>query len=135
MAELTDLANAQAEIRQRRGGTVTASQWDLPTPCTEWSVSDLVVHLVEGSHMAFQLLEGASADEASTVFGVEHGPDLPAELDCGVWSSRARRVRATGCPRDDRPPPGAGDIPGASCIGIPDRRLPAPQLGRGPGHR
>jgi uncharacterized protein (TIGR03086 family) len=79
MAELTDLIGAQGEIRTRVAAVKT-SQWSLPTPCRGWSVTDVVVHLVEGSRMALRLLDGASADEAGTAFGAEHGDDLAAEL-------------------------------------------------------
>jgi len=113
MAELTDLVGAQDEIRTRVAA-VTASQWSLPTPCTGWNVTDLVVHLVEGSRMALRLLGGASADEAGTVFGAEHGPDLGAELVAGLRDELAAFER-----------PGAlemvvhhrvGDIPGAAFL-------------------
>jgi len=46
------------------------------------------VHLIEGSRMARQLLDGASADEAGTVFGASHGPDLSAELDGALADER-----------------------------------------------
>jgi uncharacterized protein (TIGR03083 family) len=77
MADVTHLAASQAGIR-RRVASIGVGQWGLPTPCTDWSVKDLVVHMIEGSRMALLLLQGASAEESRSVFGVAHGPDLVA---------------------------------------------------------
>lgn len=42
----------------RRLCAVRAVQWDLPTPCTAWSVRDLVAHVVDGNILAIRLLTG-----------------------------------------------------------------------------
>jgi uncharacterized protein (TIGR03086 family) len=34
--------------------------WNRPTPCTHWSVRDLVGHLIEGHHVTAALLDGTS---------------------------------------------------------------------------
>ena len=112
MADVTDLTSAQDEIR-RRVAAVTAAQWGLPTPCADWSVRDLVVHLVEGARMAQRLLEGASADEARAVFGADHGDDLGGELDVALRGE----LDAFGGPKAFEMivhHPGPGDIPGAA---------------------
>ena len=59
MPEVTDLATAQDETR-RRVAAIGAEQWGGSTPCADWNVKDLVVHLVGGSRMAVRLLQGAS---------------------------------------------------------------------------
>ena len=114
MGDVNDLAAAEAEIRQRVRA-IAAEQWDLPTPCTRWNVSDLVVHLIEGSRMARHLLEGASATEARAVFGAAHGPDLPAELDVALAEELAAFEEPDALTMTVHHP-AAGDIPGATLI-------------------
>ncbi len=36
-------------------------QWKLPTPCAEWSVGDLVRHLITGNHLFARALLGVSS--------------------------------------------------------------------------
>jgi uncharacterized protein (TIGR03086 family) len=37
---------------------VTGEQWQLPTPCTDWTVRQLVSHLVGGNRLAIRVLRG-----------------------------------------------------------------------------
>jgi uncharacterized protein (TIGR03086 family) len=37
---------------------VSAEQWDLPTPCSDWTVRRLVNHLVGGNRLATRILRG-----------------------------------------------------------------------------
>ncbi len=48
------------ELRLRQVGD---DQWDLATPCSEWSVRELVNHLLLGTRMTVQLLAGSPRDE------------------------------------------------------------------------
>jgi uncharacterized protein (TIGR03086 family) len=41
-----------------RLATVKPDQWTLPTPCTEWTVRDLVDHVTGGNRWAVALLDG-----------------------------------------------------------------------------
>jgi uncharacterized protein (TIGR03086 family) len=111
MTDVTDLANAQAEAR-RRVAAIPAGQWDLPTPCSDWSLRDLLVHLIEGSAMTVSLLDGATAEAALAVFGVAHGPDLAAELDAALMAELAA-FEGPGAFDTIVHHPGPGDIPGA----------------------
>ena len=110
MGDVKLLAAAQAEAG-RRVRAIGPDEWDLATPCSDWSVRELVVHLVEGSHMARLLLAGASAQEAMGAFGQEHGP-LAKELESGFTEEIAAFGR-DGSMAMIVHHPGAGDIPGA----------------------
>ena len=114
MAGVNDLATAEDVIRQRVAA-ITAAQWDLPTPCTKWRVTDLVVHLIEGSHMALRLLQGASASDARSVFGRSHGSDLPSELDVALAEELAAFEEPDSLTMTVHHP-AAGDVPGATLI-------------------
>lgn len=48
---------------------VTAEQWELSTPCSEWNVSDLVNHMLLGMRMSVQLLNGDSRDDVLAGLG------------------------------------------------------------------
>ncbi len=54
----------EARLRQ-----VGEDQWNLATPCTEWSVSDLVNHVLLGTRMSVQLLAGGSQEEVIAQLG------------------------------------------------------------------
>jgi len=112
MTDTTDIATAQAEIRRRVAG-IGAGQWDLPTPCTDWSVTDLVVHMIEGSAMTLLLLQGASAKESLSAFGAAHGPDLVAELDRALTDELAAFGKPDAFDSIVHHP-AAGDVPGSA---------------------
>jgi uncharacterized protein (TIGR03086 family) len=42
---------------------VADDQWNLPTPCAEWSVRELVNHIVSGNLLAAELAAGRTIDE------------------------------------------------------------------------
>ncbi len=111
MGDTTQLARAQREL-SRRARLVDASQLGRPTPCTEWDVRALLVHVVEGSGMARRLLDGAAAQDARAAFGREHGADLAAELDAAFAEELAAFERS-GAMEMTVHHPAVGDIPGA----------------------
>ena len=43
---------------------VTDDQWQAPTVCGDWTVNDLVQHVLGGSHMAVALADGGSREDA-----------------------------------------------------------------------
>ena len=55
---------------------VDEAQLQLPTPCEEWSVAELLWHVTRGSEMAAALVRGASQTEASGFMGMEPGDDV-----------------------------------------------------------
>ncbi|MPY81751.1 MAG: TIGR03086 family protein [Actinophytocola sp.] len=74
-----DLVEAHGDAMDRFDGLVRRigdDQWDAPTPCTEWSVRDLLNHLVSEQLWAPWLLDGATMDEVGDRFdGNVLGPD------------------------------------------------------------
>lgn len=73
----------------RRVRKVTPEQWDNPTPCTEWTVRDLVNHLVSEQLWAPWLLGGATLDEVGDRFdGDQLGADPAA-----AWAQASAAAR------------------------------------------
>jgi uncharacterized protein (TIGR03086 family) len=65
-------SSQEFETRLRQ---VLDDQWDLPTPCTEWTVRELTNHILLGTRMSVQLLSGGSRDDVIA----ELGDDLMAD--------------------------------------------------------
>ena len=59
-----DALDAAAEEVRRRLALVEEHQWTWPTPCEEWDVRFLVVHVVGGNRFAALVLDGEPADTA-----------------------------------------------------------------------
>lgn len=57
---------------------VPADRWDAATPCAEWTVRDLVQHLVDGTGQVAAALAGATAPQRPD------GPADPAGADAGA---------------------------------------------------
>ncbi|MEY2849442.1 MAG: hypothetical protein RI885_2109 [Actinomycetota bacterium] len=69
----------QRQAHREFGGRLAAvTDWDAPTPDTEWSVRDLVRHVVEEQQWVPQLLAGRSTSQAASEIGAL-GDDLRAE--------------------------------------------------------
>jgi uncharacterized protein (TIGR03086 family) len=59
-----------------RVAAVAADQWDRPTPCTEWSVRDLVNHVTGEERWAVPLMQGRTiADVGDSLDGDLLGAD------------------------------------------------------------
>ncbi|MBB5157906.1 TIGR03086 family metal-binding protein [Saccharopolyspora phatthalungensis] len=72
-----------------RVGRIGTEQWDAPTPCTDWSVRDLLNHLVFEQLWAPWLLDGATLDEVGDRFD---GDVLGAD-PVGAWREAAAAAR------------------------------------------
>jgi uncharacterized protein (TIGR03086 family) len=72
------LAKARPEAR-RRIAAIGTNQWDLPTPCTEWRVRDIVNHLILGEVTAPLFLENEPLE------GLEESIELAGEDPLGAW--------------------------------------------------
>lgn len=69
---------------------VRADQWDDPTPCTEWSVRDLVNHLTSEQLWVPDLVsEGATIAEV----GDAYDGDVLGTRPRAVWDAAARAAR------------------------------------------
>jgi uncharacterized protein (TIGR03086 family) len=131
---LAALDRAAGEFARRLGAAPESAYGD-PTPCTDWDVRQLILHVVGGNHMSVALLDGATAEESiaairAAVAGVT---DLPAAFDASVAAQRAAFHR-----------PGAldgtvhhvvGDIPASMLLGfrVSDLLLHSWDLARGLG--
>jgi uncharacterized protein (TIGR03086 family) len=112
-----------AELHRRACDQVTArveligeDQWDLPTPCTEWDVHDLVGHLVSGTSWMTPLMSGRTIAEV----GDSLNGDLLGNDPTGAWR-RAASAAVAACEADGALDElvhlSAGDTPAADYIG------------------
>ncbi|HEX3337016.1 MAG TPA: TIGR03086 family metal-binding protein [Jatrophihabitans sp.] len=85
-ADLLETYLAAQRVFGDRVHAVTEEQWRAGTPCEEWTVADLVGHLVEENLWAAPLLHGLDLDAAEKV--VKGGRSLP--VDGGVGANRAQ---------------------------------------------
>ncbi|MFE6869339.1 TIGR03086 family metal-binding protein [Kitasatospora sp. NPDC057692] len=68
---------------------ITPGQWDAPTPCTDWTVRELVNHLTSEQLWVPELLMGATIGEVGTRFDGDVLGDDPV----GVWTAAANAAR------------------------------------------
>ncbi|MEO3812753.1 TIGR03086 family metal-binding protein [Sphaerisporangium sp. B11E5] len=73
-----------------RVGMVRADQWDAPTPCSEWTVRDLVNHLVVEQLWVPPLVGGATVADVGDRFDGDQLGDDPA----GAWHRAAAEAQA-----------------------------------------
>lgn len=134
MSELPELfARAVAEF-DTRVRQVADDQWDLPTPCSEWSVRDLVNHLVYEDRWAHPLLEGQTIEQVGDRFEGDLLGDSPKE----EWDEASREAvaaaRSTGA-MERTVHLSFGDVPGKEYLQqlLNDHVIHAWDLARGIG--
>lgn len=89
MDELTAL-HAATESFDAVIAQVRPDQWDAPTPCEGWSVSDLVSHVVGGNAMSVAMLGGATREETTPYLaGLPLGDDPVATYRAGAAAQLA----------------------------------------------
>lgn len=88
---LLDRHGQALDLFTDRVHAVRADQWDAPTPCTEWTVRDLVAHLTgEQLWVPSLVREGATTASVGDAFdGDVLGPDPVASWDTAAAASRA----------------------------------------------
>jgi uncharacterized protein (TIGR03086 family) len=74
-----------------RVNAVTADQWGDPTPCTEWTVRDLVNHVTNENLWTVPLLEGSTIEEVGDRFE----GDMLGEDPIGSAQAAARAAMAS----------------------------------------
>ena len=85
----TFFARAVGEF-DRRVRQIEDDQWDRPTPCSDWTVRDLVNHLVYEDRWAPPLLEGKTLEEVGDRFE----GDLLGNAPKAAWEEASRGVLA-----------------------------------------
>jgi len=78
------LTRSTDEFRKRLV-QIADDQWDLPTGCGDWTVRELVRHVLAGNLMVGMLEQGATADEVLAMFQTDVlGDDTVAAWDHSV---------------------------------------------------
>ena len=111
------LDRARSEL-ERRLDAIGAEQWDRPTPCSDWTVRELVAHLTGGAQMAVVLLDGASRDDAVAQVRAWHVPGADGEAVAAfrvAADAQDAALRAPGALERTCHHP-AGDVPGAQLL-------------------
>ncbi|MGR8007243.1 TIGR03086 family metal-binding protein [Streptomyces hypolithicus] len=73
---------------------VRQDQWELPTPCTEWSVRDLVTHLTVEQLWVPPLVAGRTMEQAKDGFGFDIDGDVLGDDPAAAWDRAAEGARA-----------------------------------------
>jgi uncharacterized protein (TIGR03086 family) len=88
MADLSRIYQRAADGFARRLDLVTDTQGSLPTPCTEWSVRDLVAHVLDEQLWIPPLVDGLTIAEVGDRFA---GDQIGADA-VGAWSAAQAEV-------------------------------------------
>ena len=96
---------------------VTPEQWNLPTPCSDWTVLELIGHVVGGSQMATSLVGGASRIEAIGLLATDFvGTDPLGAVDAALAAQREAFDEADLENISCQHP--AGDMPAEQLLGL-----------------
>ncbi len=68
MVDVREFHSRAAAAFDARVLVVRDDQWSLPTPCTDWTVRDLVHHLVHENRWTAPLMNGATLEEVGDRF-------------------------------------------------------------------
>ncbi len=116
MDQLSALGVARAEF-DRRLRQVEVADWDRPTPCADWNVRDLVLHVLGGLAMIPALLNGCTREEAEAILqGATVPEDFVAEFN-RLADAQAEAFAAPGALERVCNHP-RGDFPGAVLLGF-----------------
>jgi uncharacterized protein (TIGR03086 family) len=84
MQELADALDLARDVVAR----VDPGQWDLPTPCPDWSVRQLVNHLVSGQLMFARIFAGEALESVAGMRAQDQLGDDPV----GAYDSSAQAL-------------------------------------------
>lgn len=131
--DLIELFHRSVSEFDRRVQPVGDDQWDNPTPCTEWSVRDLLNHIVYEARWAPPLLAGKTVEE----IGDRFEGDLLGDDPKGAWkeASQAALAATSGLDLDDMVHVSWGQIPAREYLGqlFQDHLIHGWDLARGTG--
>lgn len=68
MAGITELHDRALDATRDIVAGIGGDQWELPTPCEEWNVRELVNHIVSGHLWASELAAGKTIDDVGDAF-------------------------------------------------------------------
>jgi uncharacterized protein (TIGR03086 family) len=89
MTSTSDLLQTVSDDFRNVVSTVAPEQWDLPTPCPDWTVLELIGHVVGGSQMATSLVGGASRIDAIGLLATDFvGTDPLGAVDTALAAQR-----------------------------------------------
>ncbi|MFZ4586087.1 MAG: TIGR03086 family metal-binding protein [Acidimicrobiia bacterium] len=112
--EALDLAQQEFAARLAE---VSPDQWDAPSVCTDWSVRDLVNHVVAGCQMSALIARGGSRENAIALFqGSALGAD-PLQQFTAAANDQAAALRAPGALEATVQHP-IGDVTGMQLLGF-----------------
>lgn len=96
--DLNTLYHRTVETWADRVNAVGTDQWDDPTPCRDWTVRDLVNHVVGEDAWTVPLVEGRTlADVGTSLDGDLLGDDpVPAALDAAMAATKSTAERLPG---------------------------------------
>jgi len=77
--ELADLYRRSVEGWTARVETIPADRWDAPTPCTDWTVRDLVNHVTGEDAWTVPLMRGATIAEVGNTLDGDLLGDKPTD--------------------------------------------------------
>ncbi len=88
--DLLDAHGQALEVFDRSVHHIGLSDWDSPTPCTDWTVRDLVNHLVYDQLWVPELLAGKTIAEVGDKYDGDQLHDDPIE----AWTTSSQAARA-----------------------------------------
>ena len=85
MSDVASLFQRAVDEFDKRVQAISEDQWDGDTPCTEWSVRDLVNHVVNEDRWVKPLIEGKTIAEVGSALD----GDLLGDDPKGAWKEAA----------------------------------------------
>src|SRR3974390_208775 len=117
MAQEIDALESAHREAGKRVRAIKAEQWDDGTPCDDWTVRNLVLHMVAGGRMVVAMLTGGEWDRSFADTFEGDGPALIAawELETAAEEKAFSEPGALDRTVDH---PAIGEIPARQFIGM-----------------
>lgn len=117
MPSASDLLRTASDGFREVVDSVTPADWDRPTPCDDWTVRELIGHVVSSSQMTAALADGASRDEAIGLLATDYVQDDPAGAVDAALTAQTAALTQDGIDTVTISHP-AGDMPGSRVVGL-----------------